>query len=312
MTKSWFSKLLVFKSEVTYKTDPVPTGSANAILFNASSVRWQPMEGTDVPRDVQQAFMGNQATLPAGLYGVLTFSTDLAGSGAAGTAPPWGPMLRACAFSETIVADTSVTYALVSAAMESGTFYMNVDGILQKLLGARGKAEIALDAQGIPKINWTFFALWAAPTDTAILVPDYSAWLEPLVANSVNTPVFTINGVAMVLKSYKLAINGELKPRFLIGKDEIIIANRSPALSTTVEAVPLATLNPFALAKATTPHPVVLQHGITAGNIVTVNTATSQMKRPASFEQTDNVAEWPLEWMPLPSSGNDEVSIVCT
>lgn len=41
----------------------------------------------------------------------MKFSHRLFGSGAAGTAPKYGPLLKACWLSETIVASTSVTYA---------------------------------------------------------------------------------------------------------------------------------------------------------------------------------------------------------
>ena len=41
----------------------------------------------------------------------VTFEVEMAGSGTAGTAPAFGPLLKACGNSETIVTDTSVTYA---------------------------------------------------------------------------------------------------------------------------------------------------------------------------------------------------------
>ncbi|MCK7495178.1 MAG: hypothetical protein MZW92_31855 [Comamonadaceae bacterium] len=41
----------------------------------------------------------------------LTFDVEIKGSGAAGTAPELGVLLKGCGFGETVVAVTSVTYA---------------------------------------------------------------------------------------------------------------------------------------------------------------------------------------------------------
>jgi len=53
---------------------------------------------------------------------VISFSTEVKGSGTAGTAPPnLSKPMQACGFDETIVAVTSVTYAPVSEAVPTST-----------------------------------------------------------------------------------------------------------------------------------------------------------------------------------------------
>src|SRR3990170_3515714 len=51
----------------------------------------------------------------------ITFSVNLRGSGAAGTAPKIGKLLKVCGFGETIVARTSATYAPISIAIPTLT-----------------------------------------------------------------------------------------------------------------------------------------------------------------------------------------------
>ena len=63
-----------------------------------------------------RAYFGNSEQLPAGIHSELDFEVELAGSGAAGTAPAWGPLIRACGMSETITAATDVKYAPVEWA----------------------------------------------------------------------------------------------------------------------------------------------------------------------------------------------------
>ncbi|MBI1201493.1 MAG: hypothetical protein GC182_03175 [Rhodopseudomonas sp.] len=306
----WKSKVLLVKIESAYGTDPTPTGAADAIL--ATNVTLQPMEGEDVSRELERPYLGGQEMIPAGLRSVLTFSTELAGSGTAGEAPGWGVLARACALAETIEDAVSVTYSPISLAMESAAVYFWIGATKHVLLGARGTAEITLDAQGIPRIAWTITGLWTLPAESAAATPDLTSFLEPLIATKANTPAFTVNAVSLVLRSYKLTLGNDVQPRLLVGREEIIIPDRAEQLVCNVEAVPLTTLNPFALAQARTRVAVSIVHGTAAGNIVTIAAPTCQVKRMTGYEQNQNILEWPLPLAPLPDEGNDQFSIVLT
>jgi hypothetical protein len=306
----WRSTILLAKIETTYGTDPTPTGAANAIL--AQNVELRPMEGEDVSRDLEYPWLGAQPEIPVGLRAVVTFTTELQGSGAAGTAPAWGPLMRACACSEVIVASTSVTYAPVSDAMESVTVWLWKGATKHIVKGCRGTARIEVDAQGIPKVRWTLTGLWAEPAEVSRVTPTLTGWQKPLVATKTNTPTFTVNAVALVLRSFAMDIGNDVQPRLLIGKEEIIIVDRSAEIAARVEAVPLTTLNPFALANAQTSVACVLVHGTAAGKIVTVNAPTCQVKRLSGYENQQDVLEWPLALKAIPNAGNDEFSVVLT
>ena len=308
--KYWKQKVLLAKIEGTYGTDPTLTGAANAIL--ATNVSLQPMEGEDVSRNLEQPYLGAQEMIPAALRTVLKFSTELAGSGTAGVAPAWGPLARACALAEVTVEETSVTYSPVSGAHESVYFKLWIDGVLHAIKGARGTAELGLDAQGIPVINWTFTGLWLPPSDTSNAVPTLTGFQEPLLVTSANTPTFTVNSVALVMRSFKLDLGNDVQPRLLVGREQILITDRAEKLTAQVEAVPLATLNPFALANSRTRVAVSLVHGTAAGNIATVSIPTAQVGRMTGYENNQNILEWPLNFTPLPNAGNDQFSISLT
>lgn len=303
-------KVLLAKIESAYGTDPTLSGSANAILATDVSIR--PMEGQDVSRNLIQDYLGGSATIPAGLHVVIEFSTELAGSGTAGTAPAWGPLIRACGCAETIVADTSVAYTPVSDAMESLYIKFWLGSTLHALKGARGDATVGLNAEGIPTIRWTLTGLYVDPATVSSPSADVDGFEDPLIASSANTPTFTVNDVSLVLRSWSFKLGNQVVGRFLIGRDEIMITDRTEALDLTVEATPLATFNPYALAKATTPVPVALVHGTTAGNIVRLDLPTCQVKRPTGYQENQGIAEWPLALMPLPDAGDDQFTITLT
>lgn len=304
----WKSKVILAKVETTYNVDPTPT---QAIL--TKNVVCRPMEGEDVSREIERPFFGGQDMFPTGLHVVIEFDVELVGSGTAGTAPPFGPLLRACRLAETVSAGVSVTYSPITNSQESGALYFWIGGNKQAILGVRGTAVLNIDAQGIPTIHFTLTGLWAAPAATATPSIDLSAFKTPLVATNVNTPIMTVNAVSLVTKSFAFDLGNVAQPRLLIGREEILIVDANPEISVTVEAVPLATLNPFTLAKALTRVAVAATHDTRAGYICSIAAPTSSVRRPTGYENDQGDLMWPLKLAPLPTdAGNDEFTITFT
>src|SRR5690348_13502456 len=132
--------VVLAKIEVTQFTDPVPVASANAIL--CKNLTYTPLRVENEDRAIERPYYGNSEQIPVLEEAVVEFDVEMAGSGAAGTAPKWGPLIRACSFAETIVASTSVAYNPISSAQESITLYINRDGRRGKLLGAMGNMTV--------------------------------------------------------------------------------------------------------------------------------------------------------------------------
>ena len=306
----WKTKILLFKTDATYGTDPVPTVGANAIL--ATEVVLTPMEGSDVSRDLEQPYLGAQGTIPAELQAKLAFDVELSPSGTAGTAPAWGPLLRACAMAQTISAAVSVTYNPITDNHESLTVYFWIDTTRYVMLGARGNAKLMISAQGIPYLKCEFTSLYVQPAEIARVTPVLTAFQKPQLATKANTPTFTLNAVAFVLRELTLDLGNQIEPRFLIGSESILITDKAETLETTVEAQPLSAFNPFALAAAQTAVPLVLTHGVGAGKIATLNVPAAQMQRPQGLSNAQNIKEWPLRMVPLPTAGNDQFTLVLT
>ncbi len=308
----WKSKIILVKPEgAAYATNSAPTGAANAMLL--TDVQLQPMEGEDISRNLELPYLGAQEEVPTGLRAVLSGTFELVGSGSVGVAPSWGPLLRACGVAEVITAGTSVEYSPVSDNHESVTASFQIGPSLHLLLGARGTATFTLNAQGIPVCRVTLTGLFLRPSDQARPAVDLSAWQAPQIASKANTPLFTIGGAPFILRSYELNLGNDVQPRLLVGVERIVIVDRAEALTVTVEAVPYATYNPFAIAEDRTRQSVIIQHGTIVGRKVKIATPTSQQKRPTGIQQNQNIAEWPLAFTPLPTSaGDDQFKITLT
>ena len=304
-------RLILAKSEATYGTDPTPTGAANAILVRNLEIT--PLQAETVSRDLIRPYLGVSDQLLAQTRVEVTFEVELAGSGTAGTAPAYGPVLKACGLSETVVATTSVTYAPVSASFSSCTIYFHNDGIRHKVTGCRGTWSVSAEVGAIPFITFTMTGIYNAPTDEALPSPTYANQAAPLIFKNGNTSNFSIFSYSGCLQSLNLDLANEIVYRELVGcTKEVLITNRAPSGTVVIEAPSIATKDFFAIANGSSTGSISFQHGSTAGNIVTFTTAQSDIGSPTYSDQ-DGIQMLNLPYLAIPTSaGNDELALAFT
>lgn len=303
-------KLLLAKAESTYGTDPTPTGAANAILTSDLSIT--PLAGASVSRNFDRAAFGNSLNIKTATFVEVSFMVEIAGSSAAGTAPPYGPLLLACGFSQTLVAVTSSTYAPISAAIGSVTLYFHHDGQLHKITGARGTVSLNLDAGSIPKYAFTFTGLYNVATSTADATPTLSAFQVPLAVTNTNTPTFSLHSTDVVMNACSIDIGNSVIHRDVVNSERVDIVDRAVAGTVSFEAPAISDKNWFAISKAGTTGALSIVHGTAAGNIVTIAGPAVQLINPtyADFNGV-SVIQAQLLFAPT-SAGNDEITIVVT
>ncbi|MDZ4136034.1 MAG: hypothetical protein U1D06_10660, partial [Paracoccaceae bacterium] len=233
-------------------------------------------------------------------------------SGTLGVAPAWAPLLRACGVAQVIAAGISVTFNPVTSGHESVTMHFYVGATLYKLVGARGTAKFSIGAQAIPYIEFEFTGLFAQPAEGVRPVPVLTAFQKPVLSTSVTTPVFTLGGTPLVMRTVTLDLANAVETRFLIGAEGVLITGRKDAVEATVEAVPMTTFNPYALAASQATLAVALQHGTVAGQRLALAIPAAQMQRPSGLANAQNITEWPLRMVPLPVLGNDQWTLTLT
>lgn len=297
--------VLLAKLETTYGTDPTPTGSANAILVRNMSIT--PLEAEFVGRDLIRPYFGSSEQLPVGTRCRLECEVELAGSGTAGTAPKWAPMLKACAFTETDSASDDI-YDPNSTAADSLTMYYNLDGVLHKILGARGDVSFDLQAKQIPVMKFTFTGLYGGVSDAAAPTPDYSGFMQPKPVDTTWTPTGTLHGVTPVISGLSLAMNNQVVHRKLIGAESVIITDRQPNGQITFEAGLVAVKDWWTIARNATLDALQIIHGTTAGNIVQIDAPKVQIGTPTYVDQ-DGVAMLQCALTLTPNAGNDEIKL---
>lgn len=310
MAIKWRSKILLAKIEAIYGQDAAPTGADDAIL--ATNIVLTPMEGQDVSRELELPWLAAQATIPAGLHTRLQFRIELVGSGTAGTAPAWGSIARALGLAETVTAGTSVVYNPVTDDHESVTFHFWVGNTRYVTRGARGNAVLRFTAQGIPYLECDFRGLFALPSEETRPAPSLSAFLKPDLVTSARTPKFEIDAQPFVMRSFMLDLGNRVETRFLVGSESVLITDKAESAAAQIEAVPLTTFDPYQRSFDQDAVPVEIIHGTQAGRIVALKIISAQLQRLAGLENAQNIAEWPLRFVPLPDQGNDQWTLTLT
>ena len=170
MSRVTSRRLLLAKIESVYGTDPTPTASANAVYMGNQQI--SPHKATLVKRNVTRPYLGNFQSAVAQIFQDISFEVEIAGSGTAGTAPAYGPLMRACGMSETInatpVTGTAVAGATATITLAAGASSVDnaYKGMVINLTGGTGSGGTAtiLSYVGSTKVA-TLQANWTTPPD---------------------------------------------------------------------------------------------------------------------------------------------------
>jgi hypothetical protein len=308
MPKFMRSALVFAKIETAEGTDAIPTGPLNAILCRG--ITPQPITAEYAERTLIRAYFGSNGQLPAAVHSEIEFEVEFAGSGAAGTAPKWAPLLRACGFAETLVAVTSASYAPITPATAYATIYYYLDGIKHVLTGAQGTVSYDLNAKGIPVLKFKFLGRYSVPTDAAMPTnADYSSFTAPVVVNKDNTPSCTLHGVSVKMQSFSGDLANQIIYRNLVNSEGVRITDRAPAGSISFELDTVATKDWWTIAKNGTLGALSITHGTVAGNIVKIDSPKVQLTNP-QYADSDGIAMLNLTLSFQPNTGNDEIVIL--
>lgn len=307
MDRSTNKRIILAKIESVYGTDPVPTAAANAVLIFSPQVT--PLVAEKKQRKPVRPYYGTAKTLLSGQHVEISFTVDFAGAGAAGTAPAYGPLLRACALSESITAGVKVEYAPVTDSLESVTLYYHDDGLLHKAVGCRGTVDVKLLDNDWPQLVFRFVGKKGGRVATANPAsPVFTSWIDPIIVNDTNTGDITLGGTAYISKGLELSLGNSVSFKTRLGEESVRITDRAPGGRMSLDLTAAQELTIIGQIEASTTQTLALTHGITAGNIVEVSAPALQLLDP-SQEDDDGAALQGYAYELKPTSGNDELKI---
>lgn len=306
-------KRILAKIESTYGTDPTPDGT-NAILTRNCDIP-EPYGGSRVSRNLDREVLGNDEEINVDPRVQISFEVELAGSGAAGDAAAYAPLLRACGFAETLTPSTSAEYELVSTFDDSVTIYYIMDGNEHQVTGCRGNVTFEFPRGQLPFMRFTFWGRYATPVTAGSYTIDTSGFVAPLPVNESNTSM-TFDAYTPTAESLSIDLQNNVVPRNIMNFDEVIITDRAPQGQVAFEMPAVATKDMFSdyLESHSGVNTGALQlvHGGTAGNIVTLDAPKFQLGN-VRVQDSDGVAVATADLRLIPTdTGNDEFKLTLT
>lgn len=306
----WNKKALLLKAEVTYGTDSVPAEATDALL--AYDVAIKPLILDKDKRDFALPHFGNQGDLVAGKHVEIDFKIPISGSGAAGTAPKWGPAMIACGLAETIVPATSAAYNPTTPAVasdKSATIYFKLDGRLHKVTGALGDVSAMLPAGKKPYFQFHFVGLYTGPSDAALSALTLTSFQKELAVNNANTTPATLFTYAAKFRSMEIMLGNKLDYRNLPNTEAVRYLDRSSMARFILEGELVATKDWWTAITAETTGAFTVTQGTVAGNKVTIAAATAQLLDVDTGDENGVEMSTITANLRPSGTGNDELSI---
>lgn len=189
--KRW---ILAASEGANYATDADP---AAADAIQCSNMDLTPLAGDVVPRTLIRRYLGANATLVATEQVQASIEVEMTGSGTAGDAPAFAPLLLSCGFAQTVTgtavtgtatagAANSITLAVGSSAVDD--YYVGMPIDFTGGVGSGGSGVIITYDGG------TRIATFSPFTGATITPDDTTVYSIP--ANVLYTPISEISGVA--------------------------------------------------------------------------------------------------------------------
>ncbi|MFZ4537818.1 phage tail tube protein [Propionivibrio sp.] len=310
---------ILAKIETTYGTDATPTEAANALLV--SNVSINPLNAQNVSRDLIRPFMGGSEQLVGPGNIELSFDVEFAGAGAAGSAPAYGPLLRACGFLETLTASTRAEYTLVTPVVDAVSIYYFSDGVKHVAKGCRGDLSIKMGSRDRPLLSFKFLGLDGGVTAATPSALTLTGFKTPSVVSELNsgdvtfgatytaaTPILT-GGTGYPSQGLEIALGNTVNYTPLLGGETVDISNREVSGKVQLDLTAAQEVTFMASVKANTLQSLGLMHGLVAGYKVMLFLPTVQMINPGKVDVNGKLmVGYDLRAVPL--VGNDELKIV--
>lgn len=308
-------KALLVKAETTKGTDAVPTGASNALLLR--NVEMEPLGGQLVDRQLIRSYLGGYQQIQVETLCRITGKFDLMTSGAAGTPPDWGVLLKGAGFSETIVASTSVTYAPVSTAFTSLTGYFlqgsdSGNALRHILLGGYVESlTLSLSGRALPEVDFAIVGVKGTISDQSMPSQTLTTQI-PIVPTTTNTPTISLHSYTPALASLAINVRNQIAHPAIVNQDEFIFTERMIDGQAVIKTPLIAEKDYFTIAQNVTMGALNIVHGVGAGKILTLSSSSVQLVQP-TYGDLDGVStlQMALRFVPT-ATGNDDISIVMT
>jgi len=309
MTSRLFATQLAAKVEGTEGTKET-LAAADAVLV--SNLKFSP-DIEMYQRDTIRGTLSRDPSVSGKQKATISFDVEMKGSGAAGTPPDYGKLLKGSGYSETISPGVSVTYKPATTGIgNSFSLSAYMDGVITKIWGARGNVKGSMNAGKPGILSFEFQGADFEVVDGALLAPTYTTIIPPAFLSA----ALLINTYAAICSKVDFDTANTLALRESINSPSgflsCLITGRNPKGSLDPE-LPTVAVHDF-FGKWKTPGTLgslQLAATGTAGNIVTVGFPKVRYAAIASGDR-NGIRSLGLDFEATLSTGDDEISFALT
>jgi len=311
--------IVTAKVEATPGTDALPTGAANAVLV--SDVTITPLEAQSIERPLIRGYFGGSEQLVGPASVKLSYSVELAGSGAAATPPAWGQLLLGCAVAEgQLTTPARVEYTPVSSALKTLTQYYYDDGVVHKLLASMGNCTLSAKVGERPMLRFEWTGLEGGIVATPNPSGTFTQWKKPVAMTKANVIDITLGATyaagaltgGTVYNSTGLELNFGNTINFtpMLTVEDVDMADRQSTATVEMELTAAQEVALMAAVKANETQTLGFTIGTAPGNKVVIFAPAVQLTNPRKSELNGKrLIGFDLRLVPV--NGNDEWRFVC-
>lgn len=238
---------------------------------------------------------------PSGMFGETTFTIEGRGLGSAYTTaslPEIDPLLKAAGHSASYAGPTGsevITYKPISSGFTSNALELYCRGQKYSMSGSYADTSWNIDGPSFMMFEFNTRGTVSTPSDTSVPSITYNS-TQPPKAESVALSIGGWSGA--VVRSARFNANRSTSPRANInsaGHSGYSVGYRDPELILTIEAVPLATYNPYSVRDLATAATITLTVGSVQYNKVQFTANQAQLVNVEEGED-DATATWTLTY----------------
>jgi hypothetical protein len=317
MSRYLKNTLLVSALQSAIGTPATPVGATDAVLTTDVSIT--PLDAQNIDRNLMRGFFGGSEQLVGPGSVKVSNSVELAGAGTAGTAPPWGKHLQACAVGEGILATPArVEYTPVSTGLKAMSHSYYDDGVLHKLVDAMGDFTLSAKVGERPLLKFDWVGLdggVSAASDTGT----FTSWKKPVAMTKANVVDITLGasyaagaltgGTAYSSTGLEMKAGNQVNFTALLSSETVDITDRESTGSVELDLTAAQEVALMAVVKANTTQSLAMTIGTTAGNKIIFFAPAVQLINPKKVEKNGKrLIGFDLRFVPV--NGNDEWRIV--
>ena len=309
--------ILSRRAVIAAKEEAVEGTAESLAAADANFLGVEPTFTPDVPmfrRPNVDASLSPYSSVSGTRSAQLSFKVELKGSGAAGTAPALGKLIKACGFKVTNSPATSDTYDPISTTPVSLTIALYRDGKKHQMRGARGTFTYEGKVGEPGMLNFTFTGVFDGVTDVALLT---GSGIETTLPPALLGAAFSVQSLSAKIGAISIDMANTVTLRQDVSKTEgffsAVITEREPKGSMDPEDELVATHDWYGIWLAGTLGALTFKHDAGAGNICTITAPKLQYARLAEGDR-GGVATLGVDFLLVRSvaAGDDEVKIVFT